>query len=98
MGRKIYMEGLAERIENGSVTLNQIYTYYCDAIVRDRLRIEFYISNRLFEWASFCLARRKLLIKDMLDNEWDIEDPKEIDVKVLIQKLNQNQQKDEKVK
>lgn len=78
------METISDKIESGKVSLNQIYKYYCDSIVKDRLRIEFYIKIGLFDWASFCLARRNLLIKDMIENEWEIEDVKEINVKAII--------------
>ncbi|KAL4445127.1 hypothetical protein ABPG74_018855 [Tetrahymena malaccensis] len=98
MGKMFDLETLPGKVESGKVTLNQIYTYYCDAIIKDRLRIELYIKLGLYDWASFCLARRQLLIQDMIDNEWDIEDVKEIDVKSIIQKIKNTQNKGEELK
>ncbi|KAL4494632.1 hypothetical protein ABPG72_004534 [Tetrahymena utriculariae] len=98
MGQMFHLETLPSKVESGQVTLNQIYTYYCDAIVKDRLRIELYIKLGLYDWASFCLARRQLLVQDMIDNEWEIEDVKEIDIKSIIQKIKNTQNKGEELK
>lgn len=88
------MEGSFEaRVESGSISVDDIYTYYCEAIVRDRLRIEAYLQLGLEEWAAFTIARRQILIADMKENEWEISDVEVVDVKETLSKLTNNSMK-----
>lgn len=81
-------ESFMPKVESGTITLDQVYSQYCETIVKDRLRIKAYLQIGLQEWAAFLLAKRSIYIEDMRENEWEIEDVVDINVEELLSSVS----------
>lgn len=59
-------------VEEDRINPDDIFRFYQEGIVKDRLRIYFYVSIKLYEWAGFCLEKRNIYIQEMKENEFPI--------------------------